>query len=129
MGLACCVFFLMLRRPPRSTRTDTLFPYTTLFRSLHAPERAQQAGRTAAGQLCAAQRWSAPGVAMNTEPLPPGPDDDEANAATLPPSLAPRAAIDALMAQLERYGFFQAARLLFRTHGLTDLREIGRAHV
>src|SRR3546814_19683251 len=27
------VFFLMMRRPPRSTRTDTLFPYTTLFRS------------------------------------------------------------------------------------------------
>src|SRR3546814_14060965 len=28
-----CFFFLMVRRPPRSTRTDTLFPYTTLFRS------------------------------------------------------------------------------------------------
>src|SRR3546814_9585783 len=28
------VFFLMIRRPPISTRTDTLFPYTTLFRSL-----------------------------------------------------------------------------------------------
>src|SRR3546814_6455652 len=27
------LFFLMIRRPPRSTRTDTLFPYTTLFRS------------------------------------------------------------------------------------------------
>src|SRR3546814_477751 len=27
------VFFFMIRRPPRSTRTDTLFPYTTLFRS------------------------------------------------------------------------------------------------
>src|SRR3546814_10505180 len=27
-------FFLMIRRPPRSTRTDTLFPYTTLFRSM-----------------------------------------------------------------------------------------------
>src|SRR3546814_18867997 len=27
---------LMLRRPPRSTRTDTLFPYTTLFRSIDA---------------------------------------------------------------------------------------------
>src|SRR3546814_15481744 len=26
-------FFVMIRRPPRSTRTDTLFPYTTLFRS------------------------------------------------------------------------------------------------
>src|SRR3546814_16401060 len=27
------LFFLSIRRPPRSTRTDTLFPYTTLFRS------------------------------------------------------------------------------------------------
>src|SRR3546814_19402376 len=32
-------FFLMRRRPPRSTRTDTLFPYTTRFRSRHAPFR------------------------------------------------------------------------------------------
>src|SRR3546814_6898526 len=30
---ATLVFFLMIRRPPISTRTDTLFPYTTLFRS------------------------------------------------------------------------------------------------
>src|SRR3546814_16543963 len=30
-----CFFFLMIRRPPRSTRTDTLLPYTTLFRSQH----------------------------------------------------------------------------------------------
>src|SRR3546814_731126 len=29
----CLFFFLMIRRPPRTTRTDTLFPYTTLFRS------------------------------------------------------------------------------------------------
>src|SRR3546814_6685602 len=29
----------MIRRPPRSTRTDTLFPYTTLFRSLSSPDR------------------------------------------------------------------------------------------
>src|SRR3546814_5704935 len=37
--LPCCdsFFFLMILRPPRSTRTDTLFPYTTLFRS--SPER------------------------------------------------------------------------------------------
>src|SRR3546814_6549949 len=32
-------FFLMIRRPPRSTRTDTLFPYTTLFRSHRASVR------------------------------------------------------------------------------------------
>src|SRR3546814_677997 len=31
--MALIIFFLMIRRPPRSTRTDTLFPYTTLFRS------------------------------------------------------------------------------------------------
>src|SRR3546814_4440434 len=32
-AMSFIVFFLMIRRPPRSTRTDTLFPYTTLFRS------------------------------------------------------------------------------------------------
>src|SRR3546814_11669847 len=31
------LFFLRIRRPPRSTRTDTLFPYTTLFRSSGFP--------------------------------------------------------------------------------------------
>src|SRR3546814_11893960 len=34
IGFVFFFFFLMIRRPPRSTRTDTLFPYTTLFRSL-----------------------------------------------------------------------------------------------
>src|SRR3546814_9543061 len=45
------VFFLMIRRPPRSTRTDTLFPYTTLFRSqpCRHPDR-----RAASGQI---GRW------------------------------------------------------------------------
>src|SRR3546814_14968574 len=38
--LCLVFFFLMIRRPPRSTRTDTLFPYTTLFRS---PGRARRA--------------------------------------------------------------------------------------
>src|SRR3546814_16104474 len=38
-------FFLMIRRPPRSTRTDTLFPYTTLFRS-PVRDRMQRCGRT-----------------------------------------------------------------------------------
>src|SRR3546814_1698932 len=31
--------FLIIRRPPRATRTDTLFPYTTLFRSTDRPQR------------------------------------------------------------------------------------------
>src|SRR3546814_7484880 len=34
----CLFFFFMIRRPPRSTRTDTLFPYTTLFRSCPKPQ-------------------------------------------------------------------------------------------
>src|SRR3546814_6190305 len=54
--------FLMIRRPPRSTRTDTLFPYTTLFRSLRwrgssgsswsapAPTRESSAGSTWSGR-------------------------------------------------------------------------------
>src|SRR3546814_9467808 len=49
----CCVFlffFLMIRRPPRSTRTDTLFPYTTLFRSaLRAPARGPSPAPRSAG--------------------------------------------------------------------------------
>src|SRR3546814_17800226 len=42
-------FFLMIRRPPRSTRTDTLFPYTTLFRSV--VEKAKTAGVDGVGHL------------------------------------------------------------------------------
>src|SRR3546814_19744712 len=52
-------FFLMIRRPPRSTRTDTLFPYTTLFRSCrqqgpgkrsdHAAEQVSQKQRPGDG--------------------------------------------------------------------------------
>src|SRR3546814_4914997 len=41
------IFFLMIRRPPRSTRTDTLCPYTTLFRShIGQPDQRRQLHRT-----------------------------------------------------------------------------------
>src|SRR3546814_20683403 len=46
--LCLFVFFLMIRPPPRSTRTDTLFPYTTLFRSVTAGARASKDGGTKA---------------------------------------------------------------------------------
>src|SRR3546814_15257500 len=42
-------FFLMIRRPPRSTRTDTLFPYTTLFRSVAEEKYALEAKGIPAG--------------------------------------------------------------------------------
>src|SRR3546814_5953178 len=40
----CVMFFLMIRRPPRSTRTDTLLPYTTLFRSELGPAFCEDRG-------------------------------------------------------------------------------------
>src|SRR3546814_1822667 len=39
---ASFILFVMIRRPPRSTRTETLFPYTSLFRSLRTPPFFQQ---------------------------------------------------------------------------------------
>src|SRR3546814_20314159 len=52
--LAYVRFFLMIRRPPRSTRTDTLFPYTTLFRSIGMAHSCFQTGWAlpAGGTLC-----------------------------------------------------------------------------
>src|SRR3546814_14261839 len=60
-------FFLMLRRPPRSTRTDTLFPYTTLFRSRNWPlcPAPPAAGRGARGTAPADRRPS-PGGGCRT---------------------------------------------------------------
>src|SRR3546814_5903898 len=49
----------MIRRPPRSTRTDTLFPYTTLFRS-----RVDQQGRGSAGRSSA---MTSPGTRVSHE--------------------------------------------------------------
>src|SRR6184192_4630378 len=50
-GAKCVIFFfLMIRRPPRSTRRLTLFPYTTLFRSW--PWRCRWAGSTSPGPTC-----------------------------------------------------------------------------
>src|SRR3546814_18665562 len=81
-------FFLMIRRPPRSTRTDTLFPYTTLFRSALVMLDADGRIRFANGQARAvlgvkrakligntydAPEWAitdADGVAMQADRLP-----------------------------------------------------------
>src|SRR3546814_13108620 len=52
----------MIRRPPRSTRTDTLFPYTTLFRSPRLAGRGQRAA-----QLRRSRRADAAGAEMINE--------------------------------------------------------------
>src|SRR3546814_14709764 len=51
-------FFLTIRRPPRSTRTDTLFPYTTLFRSVVIPVLTPKIDSTAAQWTFTARRTS-----------------------------------------------------------------------
>src|SRR3546814_7410433 len=45
------MFFLMIRRPPRSTRTDTLFPYTTRFRSVPIDRLVQELQEVAEAEL------------------------------------------------------------------------------
>src|SRR3546814_15925715 len=69
-------FFLMIRRPPRSTRTDTLFPYTTLFRS--GPDRVDRklVSRNMGGEVGRGRHKIAPlyrheGVAALNDPQPP----------------------------------------------------------
>src|SRR3546814_3632354 len=61
----------MIRRPPRSTRTDTLFPYTTLFRSLDAVVAFQplddRAWRGGAARQCEAERREA--LALPFQPV------------------------------------------------------------
>src|SRR3546814_1033984 len=60
-----CFFFLMIRRPPRSTRTDTLFPYTTLFRS-QRPLRVCRGALPPTAPACSAH-------ALRQRPREPGP--------------------------------------------------------
>src|SRR3546814_21054576 len=56
--LSLLIFCLMIRRPPRSTRTDTLFPYTTLFRSSHT-QAPGDPGRQATGRACVVSNLNA----------------------------------------------------------------------
>src|SRR3546814_19972768 len=59
-GLSNLFFFLMIRRPPRSTRTDTLFPYTTLFRSTRPAQIGGKLRAALAGGLSEARRAGLP---------------------------------------------------------------------
>src|SRR3546814_2846693 len=67
-------FFLMIRRPPRATRTDTLFPYTTLFRSRagDGDRHAVPAAARTARVLTAPVRRHPAGARRTQGPLDPG---------------------------------------------------------
>src|SRR3546814_1449373 len=95
------ICFVMRRRPPRSTRTDTLFPYTTLFRSAAAgaAPRLRSSGRASASTSTAAmtpartQYIMPPDIMFCPVTLPwPRPPPAGVRAAPLPPGSTPRAA-------------------------------------
>src|SRR3546814_18159465 len=62
VGVITIYCFCMTRRPPRSTRTDTLFPYPTLFRSVHSfrPTRSTPPPGTGTGNSVRARRSGFP---------------------------------------------------------------------
>src|SRR3546814_13219425 len=80
----------MIRRPPRSTRTDTLFPYTTLFRSWHRLTALDENGR-ARGVVAFSSGNHAQGIAWAAKRL-------GMPATIVMPADAPRAKRDATLA-------------------------------
>src|SRR3546814_16032601 len=88
--LTLCIFFLMIRRPPRSTRTDTLFPYTTLFRSTNGPACSARQGPRAAGSRSGdrtepTNRPAAPGARRRSADPRPSPVADRKLPQSTPP--------------------------------------------
>src|SRR2546430_6533852 len=102
-------FFLMIRRPPRST----LFPYTTLFRSLGTPDVRACSGTPPHSSCARADPRS-------TNPAPGDPPPDRARSVAAPsprPAPSRRIVLDRV-ADLPALGWWSG-----------DLHEIGRAHV
>src|SRR3546814_19566652 len=53
----CRILYLVIRRPPRSTRTGTLFPYTTLFRACRSPAEERCPRNRKEGKQTMSKRW------------------------------------------------------------------------
>src|SRR3546814_14698478 len=113
----------MIPRPPRSTRTDTLFPYTTLFRSSHGRLRAFSIARgLEAGRNKALRRARIESVMRALLPQSPGVDKHPASA----PSQAAKEIIMAGMAAFDWADpFFLDDQLTYETRMIRD--KIGRA--
>src|SRR3546814_5933126 len=126
----------MIRRPPRSTRTDTLFPYTTLFLSLRDRE-GERVHHADEGNDAAGLAVQTDGFADAAHRAPIG--ADAAAAAGEPDILVPRAddALEAVVDRIEIAADRQAAAgAAVREHRgrghepqARDIVEIGRAHV
>src|SRR3546814_14191320 len=102
--LFCWLFFLMIRRPPKSTRTYTLFPYTTLFLSARA--HVVEAGEVEPGENLVAGGVVAAGVLGGL-----------------------RADVEGADASLLRRGLAAAARQRAHVRGVFARRLVGAAPV
>src|SRR3546814_18589721 len=111
LGYYIVVFFLIIRLPPRSTRTCTLFPYTTLFRS----ERRSAVLHRFPGRL----RWQAASY-RDIENRAASPHEGAPGRLPLSKRHIPVQARD----REARIGFRRASG-----RSLSDLQQIGRAHV
>src|SRR3546814_17854001 len=113
--IKCMIFFcLMIRRTPRSTRTDTLFPYTTLFRSRSAWRFVPGSSTKAAGRSSCSSR-----IARHDREVPARPHRDRLDR-DLRHGRSARPAIDRPAGACEHRGAGE---------GGADAGEIGRAHV
>src|SRR3546814_5080917 len=113
----------MILRPPRSTRTDTLFPYTTLFRSLGELVAALAPLESAVAQVEVAEQAAAGDVAQGEAVGRHG----AGQALQVPHHLVEPVERDAAVGQ--RPGDLALHRAQARDGGEEAEREIGRAHV
>src|SRR3546814_3810101 len=96
----CACFCLMIRLPPRSTRTDTLFPYTTLFRSPPGHPRRLSYGWPGGGVGRCRTRFSgAESDSSTPPPLPTSPPAAISKRMDVPPT-GERIALDPLVARV-----------------------------
>src|SRR3546814_4251704 len=136
----------MIRRPPRSTRTDTLFPYTTLFRSSRSLALSTQANAIVAASQCHARarragslkvpRGRPPAIERNSQlwvaQLWPNLCWDDSECPQVPPMTVDRpASSTAAMSQdsvglLARHGELMDSQALI---AFFNFGKIGRAHV
>src|SRR3546814_7075928 len=118
-----------MRRPPRSTRTDTLFPYTTLFRSARSPDRRAAVpgrGTTRAGRWRRTRTARQDAAVLHLRDLAQARSDGTRHVGT---DAARSARMPHPVPSCELSGHLYAAGSGATFDRISELQQIGRAHV